>query len=61
MPARLPRDLCEALSALEQDAVLRALLGGAFCAQFLSLKREEWDQYQQQVSSWELARYADAF
>jgi glutamine synthetase len=61
MPGRLPRDLCDALVALEQDAVLRALLGDAFCAQFLALKREEWDQYQQQVSSWELARYADAF
>ena len=61
MPARLPRDLCDALLALEQDAALRALLGEAFCAQFLALKRAEWDAYQQQVSPWELARYADAF
>lgn len=61
MPARLPRDLCDALVALEQDAGLRALLGEAFCAQFLALKRAEWDEYQQQVSPWELARYAKAF
>ena len=61
MPGRLPRDLCDALVALENDAALRALLGEAFCAQFLALKRAEWDAYQQQVSPWELARYADAF
>jgi glutamine synthetase len=61
MPQRLPRDLFDALAALEADAGLRALLGEGFCAQFLSLKRAEWDEYQQQISAWELARYADAF
>ncbi len=61
MPDRLPRDLCDALAALEQDTALRSLLGEAFCAQFLALKRAEWDAYQQQVTPWELARYADAF
>lgn len=61
MPARLPRDLCEALSALEHDNALRAQLGEAFCDQFLLLKRQEWDEYHRQVSDWELARYADAF
>ena len=61
MPERLPRDLCDALAALEQDTALCAGLGDAFCKQFLSLKRAEWDAYQQQVSPWELARYADAF
>ncbi len=61
MPARLPRDLFEALGALELDPALCTLLGEAFCTQFLTLKRAEWDAYQQQVSPWELARYADAF
>ena len=61
MPARLPRDLFDALGALEQDAVLRGLVGHSFCEQFLRLKREEWDQYQQHVSAWELDRYADGF
>jgi len=61
MPGRLPRDLHDALTALEQDASLRTQLGETFCAQFLLLKRQEWDEYQQQVSDWELARYADAF
>ena len=61
MPARLPRDLYDALAALEADTVLCDAVGAAFCEQFLSLKRAEWDAYAQQVSGWELERYADGF
>jgi glutamine synthetase len=61
MPARLPRDLFDALGSLEKDAVLRGFVGNSFCEQFLRVKREEWDQYQQHVSAWELDRYADGF
>jgi glutamine synthetase len=61
MPPRLPRNLQDALSALEQDGELRAVVGEAFCEQFLVLKRAEWDAYVQHVSSWELERYADAY
>jgi glutamine synthetase len=61
MPDRLPRDLHDALAALEADEGLRALLGEGFCAQFLALKQAEWDEYQQQISAWELARYANVF
>lgn len=61
LPPRLPRDLHEALAALRADAILRDDLGEAFCEQFLTLKRAEWDAYAQQVSDWELARYADGF
>lgn len=60
MPPRLPRDLCDALSALQADTVLRDRVGAAFCEQFLQVKRAEWDAYAQQVSDWELQRYADA-
>jgi glutamine synthetase len=61
MPARLPRSLHEALDALEADAVLRQAVGEAFCAQFVALKRAEWDAFNLQVSAWELQRYADAY
>lgn len=61
MPAHLPRDLFEALAALEADTALRDAVGAAFCEQFLSLKWAEWDAYAQQVSGWELERYADGF
>lgn len=61
MPPRLPRDLHEALAALRADALLLDDLGEVFCEQFLMLKRAEWDAYAQQVSDWELERYADGF
>lgn len=60
LPPRLPRDLHEALAALRVDAILCDDVGPAFCEQFLTLKRVEWDAYAQQVSDWELERYADA-
>ncbi len=61
MPARLPRDLGAALDALQDNAALRGMVGAAFCQLFLDTKRAEWDAYSQQVSAWELHRYADFF
>jgi len=61
MPERLPSDLGQAVQALEDDAVLTSAIGDAFCQQFIQLKRQEWSDYCQQVSAWELRRYADAF
>lgn len=61
MPERLPKNLGDALAALERDEALRLALGEAFCAQLLALKRAEWDAYSLHVSDWELQRYADAF
>lgn len=59
MPPRLPRDLHDALAALEADVVLCEALGSAFCDQFLALKGPEWAAYAQQVSDWERQLYAD--
>jgi len=61
MPPRLPRDLAAALDALQDNAALRGLVGDAFCQLFLEIKRAEWDAYSQQVSAWELQRYAGFF
>ncbi len=61
MPARLPRSLEEAVTALEANRALCDAVGAAFCAEFIRLKRAEWDAFSLQVSDWELRRYADAF
>ncbi len=61
MPARLPRTLEEAVDALERNTVLTQMVGAPFCREFVQLKRQEWDAYSQQVSGWELQRYANAF
>jgi glutamine synthetase len=61
MPARLPADLGQAVKALASDQVMQVAIGTEFCHQFIALKRQEWGSYCQQVSQWELQRYADAF
>jgi glutamine synthetase len=61
MPGCLPRDLGLALDALVADETLRVAVGDAFCQQFLTLKRQEWDSYSQSVSAWEFERYANAY
>jgi glutamine synthetase len=61
MPPRLPRNLEQALDALQADLALRSALGLEFCSEFLQLKRAEWGAYSLQVSDWEMRRYADAF
>jgi glutamine synthetase len=61
MPPRLPRNLGEALDALELDECLTKTLGESFCQQFLNLKRREWSEFNLHVSDWEMQRYADAF
>lgn len=59
LPERLPRDLHDALLALEGDAALRTALGEPLLEQYLMIKRAEWAEYHAQVSDWELARYAE--
>ncbi len=61
MPARLPRDLQAAVEALAVDHALTRQLGESFFAEFIRLKRQECDDYSQQVSEWEMERYADGF
>jgi len=61
MPPRLPKSLDAAMDALEADTVLRQAVGADFCAEFIRLKRAEWDSYNQHVGAWELQRYANAF
>ncbi len=58
LPAQLPRSLQEALDALAADGDLTASMGQAFVDQFLAIKRAEWDAFHQQVSAWEMERYA---
>ena len=50
----------EALNELERDDVIQAALG-PIAAEFLRLKRAEWEEYHRQVTDWELARYLTMF
>ncbi len=53
----LPRDLHEALVALEKDKAITDALGPHITERFLEAKREEVEQYNLQVSQWEVDTY----
>src|SRR5579872_541269 len=53
----LPATLSEALDALEKDSVVLNALGSPYAEYYLQCKREEWKEYHESVSPWELARY----
>jgi glutamine synthetase len=57
----LPQTLAEALSALEEDAVVRGGLGEDLAAEFIRIKRMEWTEYARHVSDWECRRYLEYF
>jgi glutamine synthetase len=40
---------------------LQTAIGTAICAEFLQLKRKEWDEYAQHVTAWEWEKYATIF
>ncbi len=57
----LPRDLHEALTALEKDKVITDALGPHITERFLDAKREEILQYNLQVSQWEVDTYLRSY
>ena len=57
----LPTTLNEALDALEQDAVIRKALGETYADTYLRVKREEWKQYHDTVSAWEIDQYLGVY
>jgi glutamine synthetase len=56
---RLPRNLLDALRALEADEVLRAALGEPFASAYLKLQHAEWDRYMAHFTEWERDRTLD--
>jgi glutamine synthetase len=57
----LPANLSEAIDCLEHDEVLCEALGHTYAKYYIEVKREEWRQYHQSVSQWELDRYLGVY
>ena len=53
----LPRNLSEAVDALETDPLAARVLGEAMLSAYVEFKRQEWESYHNHVSDWELNRY----
>ena len=56
-PKTLPANLNEAISHMEQSQLVRDTLGEHVFEYFLRNKRAEWQEYQKQVTAFELDRY----
>lgn len=57
----LPRNLEEALAAMQEDALIREVLGEEVSRSYISAKRREWEAYCAQVSPWETEQYLYRF
>lgn len=57
----LPRTLDEAVKAFAADPFVEAVLGKPLRDEFIHYKSEEWREYHQTVSQWEIDRYARLF
>ena len=53
----LPRSLGEAIAAMEKSELVAETLGEHVFEFFLRNKRAEWEEYQSQVTAFELDRY----
>ena len=51
----------EALDERWRDSCIGEARGEHVFERFVEAKTEEWDEYRMQVSSWEVARYLEAF
>ncbi len=53
----LPQSLAEALDEFEKDKVIQEPLGEEYARYYVQVKREEWRQYHNSVSQWEIDNY----
>jgi len=57
----LPSNLSEALGALEHDPVILEALGPDYGPYYLECKRQEWKEYHDSVSGWEVEHYLNVY
>lgn len=59
--SELPRTLDEAVTAFAEDPFVEEVLGSELRNEFIKYKSEEWRQYHQRISQWEIDQYARLF
>ncbi len=57
----LPRTLGEAVEAFASDPLSKAVMGAAMYQAYIDYKQQEWEEYHNHVSDWELQRYLKFF
>jgi len=54
---KLPGTLREAITELEKDTFMEQSLGKDFLSAYVNVKKEEWIEYMEEVSEWEVQKY----
>ncbi|MEA3475275.1 MAG: glutamine synthetase family protein [Candidatus Cloacimonadota bacterium] len=57
----LPCSLMDAINELKTDKVIRQALGNHTCKNYINAKTKEWDEYNMQVTQWELDKYLEIY
>jgi glutamine synthetase len=57
----LPRTLLEAVEAFDADPLMESVLGSELKKAYVELKTEEWWDYHDEISPWEVQRYLTFF
>jgi len=58
---RLPKNIYEALEEFKASPLMKQALGEHIFNRFIQLKTEEWEDYHQQISQWEIEKYLNRF
>ena len=53
----IPKTLREAIIAFEEDALLQDTLGKHITEKYIEAKKKEWQEYTEQVTTWEVDQY----
>lgn len=57
----IPGTLIEAVYAMEEDALIREVLGTHTYTKYINGKKDEWYRYRSQVTDWEIREYLNNF
>lgn len=57
----LPSTLYQAIEEVEKDTLIQDVLGDHTYTKYLEAKKQEWEEYSSQVSSWEIEQYLHKF
>ena len=54
---RLPASLSEAVFEMEKDPIIKKILGESCAKKYIAAKKSETDEYDRQVTAWEIEKY----
>ncbi len=57
----LPQSLIEAVDAFASDPFVEQTLGKSLSDEFIRYKTQEWEEFHQRISAWEIERYSHLF